>query len=202
MKIKVIKEHTFIENLLDNKDIVIIDLGSCRGEFINEMNNLYNIKKAILVEPNPSNFIHLEEKENYVLYNKLVSSKDNEIFDFYEDVKSPYNGSIIFNYFNGKIHKIETISLNRIVIENNIEKIDLLKIDIEGSEYDVLENIDESLLKIISQITVEFHDFIDPKLKEKTNKIINKIESLGFKRISNPIKYMYNSDNYDVLFYK
>ena len=60
---------------------------------------------------------------------------------------------------------------------------------------------DETYLKI-GQITIEFHDFIDVNLKIKTENIINKLESLGFSRISKPIRYMNNSDNYDVLFYK
>jgi hypothetical protein len=52
------------------------------------------------------------------------------------------------------------------------------------------------------QITVEFHDFVNPELKENTNRIIKRIESFGFNRISKPIIHMHNSENYDVLFYK
>ena len=41
-----------------------------------------------------------------------------------------------------------------------LEKVDVLKLDIEGAELDVLESIPDSLLRKIDQITVEFHDFI------------------------------------------
>jgi hypothetical protein len=65
-----------------------------------------------------------------------------------------------------------------------------------------MPNISDEVYSKIKQITIEFHDFIDVNLKVKTENIINKLELLGFNRISKPIRYMNNSDNYDVLFYK
>jgi FkbM family methyltransferase len=198
---KVIKEHTFFDDYFGD-EIVVVDLGACQGEFTDELNQYYKIKKAILVEANPTNFNKLTKKENYILYNKLVSNEENQTLSFYEDPNSPYNGSKMFNYFNGVEHKIETISINQIIQENNLDYIDILKIDIEGSEYDIMPNISDETLSKIKQITIEFHDFIDNSLKEKTENIINRMESLGFSRISKPIRYMNNSNNYDVLFYK
>jgi FkbM family methyltransferase len=198
---RVIKEHTFFDELF-NDEIVVIDLGACKGEFVNELGNFFKIKKAILVEANPTNFKMLHNKENYVLYNKAISNISNQTIDFYEDTNSPYNGSKVFNYFNGVKHQIETISLDDIIKENNITHIDILKIDIEGSEYDIMPKIKDETYSIIKQITIEFHDFIDVELKLKTKNIIDKLELLGFSRISKPITYMNNSENYDVLFYK
>jgi FkbM family methyltransferase len=198
---RIIKEHTFFDDLL-NDEIVIVDLGACRGEFVNEMNNLFKIKKAVLVEANPTNFKTLENKENYILYNKAISDKSGDTIEFYEDTNSPYNGSKFFNYFNGVKHEISTISLEDIIDENNLDYIDILKVDVEGSEYDIMPNISDEVYSKIKQITIEFHDFIDVNLKVKTENIINKLELLGFNRISKPIRYMNNSDNYDVLFYK
>lgn len=201
MIMREIKEHSFYENMLKS-EITVVDLGACRGEFINEIDKIYKVKKAILVEPNPTNFAHLQNKENFVLYNNLISNKQDEVFTFWEDPNSPYNGSTIFNYFNGIKHDIKSITIEKLIEENNIEYIDILKIDIEGSEYDLLENIDKSVLDIVSQITVEFHDFLDPNLKNKTKKILERIESFGFNRISKPIRYKFDSEDYDVLFYK
>ncbi len=195
-----IKEHTFFDNFL-RKEITVVDLGTCQGEFIDEMDTLFNIKKSILVEANPTNFKKIKKSPNRVLYNKAIDSVNGSFIKFYEDPGSPYNGSKHFNYFNGIEHQIETITLETLCEENNIEFIDILKIDIEGAEYDVLENLPDSFFSKIGQITVEFHDFVDPKLKPKTQEIINKMVSLGFNYISKPINYMHNSENYDVLFY-
>lgn len=198
---RIIKEHTFFDDLLKD-EIVVVDLGACKGEFINELENFFKIKKAILVEANPTNFNKLPVKDNYTLYNKAVSKNNGDIISFYEDLNSPYNGSKVFNYFNGFEHKIETITLDHLMEENNIDYIDILKIDVEGSEYEILPSISDECYSKIRQITVEFHDFIDTELKIKTEEIINKLELLGFNRISKGIRYMNNSDNYDVLFYK
>jgi len=198
---RVIMEHTFFENLL-NDEIIVIDLGACKGEFINEIEKNYKVKKAVLVEANPNNFKNLINKDNWVNYNRAISSNSNEFIEFYEDPKSPYNGTKVFNYFDGVKHKIETITLEDIIKENNISYIDILKIDIEGSEYEIMDKISDEVYNVIRQITIEFHDFIDPNLKIETQKIIDKLENLGYKRISKPIQHMFNSENYDVLFYK
>jgi 23S rRNA U2552 (ribose-2'-O)-methylase RlmE/FtsJ len=40
----------------------------------------------------------------------------------------------------------------------NLEKIDFLKIDIEGSEYDIFRDIDKNILSKIRKIAIEVHD--------------------------------------------
>jgi FkbM family methyltransferase len=196
-----IKEHTFFDDSF-NKELVIVDLGACRGEFIDEMNKCYNVKKAVLVEANPTNFKEIHPQPNYILYNKAISSKNNDVIEFFEDPNSPYNGSKEFNWFNGIKHSINTISLEKLCEENNIDFIDILKIDIEGAEYDILENLEDSFFDKIEQITVEFHDFIDPQLKPRTEKIIDRLKSLGYNYLSKSTDYLHGSENYDVLFYK
>jgi FkbM family methyltransferase len=198
---RIIKEHTFFDDLFRD-EIVVIDLGACRGEFINEINEIYKIKKAILIEASPTNHATLIQKPNYVIYNNLISNTDDVEVSFYEDNNSPYNGSYMFNYFNGVEHKIKTKTLKSLMVENKIDYIDILKVDIEGAEYDVMPSISDEIYSKIGQITIEFHDFIDNSLKEKTQNIIDKLHNLGFKHKSKPIHYMNNSANYDVIFYK
>lgn len=200
--LKEIKEHSFYEEKL-RPEITIVDLGACKGEFTEAMNSLYKVKKAVLVEANPTNFKVIPKRDNYILYNKAVSSKDGGTITFLEDPNSPYNGTSVFNYFSSGIkHEIECISLHKIMEENAIDYIDILKIDIEGSEYELLESLEKDVFDKIEQITVEFHDFIDPNLKTSTEKLLSKIESFGFSRMSKPISYMHGSEHYDVLLFK
>ena len=51
--------------------------------------------------------------------------------------------------------------------------------DIEGSEYDVLENVLQSDI-FIGQILVEFHDRFFDNGKEKSIKILNLMKEKGF----------------------
>lgn len=52
---------------------------------------------------------------------------------------------------------VPLITLESIIKEQKLKKIDLLKIDCEGSEFDILSNAKESTLKKIGQIVGEFH---------------------------------------------
>lgn len=201
----VISEHTLIDDFLKDKPLMVIDLGACLGEFTLEINNRYNLKKSILIEPNPTNFKKLPEKENFLSINKAVYIESNKTLLFKEDTASPYNGSAVFDTFpqTSKDHLIQTICLKDIVeMVDTTENIDILKIDIEGSEYIVLENADDEDLLKFNQICIEFHDFIDPSFKHKNEIIENRFKSLGFSVIKNSLNYKHGSDYYDTLFYK
>lgn len=197
-----IKEHTLISDKLKDKDLIIVDLGACLGEFTNHMDKNFKVKKSIMVEANPTNYNKIVKKDNFVIYNRFISDKDGEIIDFMEDPNSPYNGTNMFKYFRGIKHQIPTISLETIMIDNDIDFIDILKIDIEGEEYNFLSKLDESFLSKVGQITVEFHDFLDDSLKPKSIEVVNRIASMGFSYINKSTTYLRGSNYYDVLFFK
>jgi FkbM family methyltransferase len=54
-------------------------------------------------------------------------------------------------------NSIKSISLKTLITENNIDEIDLIKIDVEGSEIRVFKDIDNEILKKIKRICGEWH---------------------------------------------
>jgi FkbM family methyltransferase len=70
-------------------------------------------------------------------------------------------------------------SLAREMEKNGHHAIDLLKIDIEGFEYEVLESCLAEHIPI-RQLCVEFHDFFPEIPKAKTKNMIRTLESHGF----------------------
>ena len=54
--------------------------------------------------------------------------------------------------------QVESITLEEIFKKYNINKLKLLKIDCEGSEYEILYNADTNLLKNIENLRGEFHE--------------------------------------------
>ncbi len=76
-----------------------------------------------------------------------------------------------------------------------LEKIDLLKIDIEGAEIALFDSTSNDVLSRIRQITVEFHDFI-PELgiQNDVKRTKLRLQSLGFYCIE------WSRTNTDVLF--
>ena len=67
----------------------------------------------------------------------------------------------------------EFISQKKFIELNNLRKIDFLKCDIEGSEFDFINNT--SLLEITQQLAIEIHDHAGNR-----DGFIEKLVQLGF----------------------
>jgi FkbM family methyltransferase len=61
---------------------------------------------------------------------------------------------------------IESITINQILERYDWERIDILKIDIEGSEKELFSSDYEYWLSRTSSIAIELHDFIDPDISK------------------------------------
>lgn len=99
----------------------------------------------------------LPKKFKYFQYGLGLKS---EIVEFYLP-KNPshVSGSFIkqSNVDDNQVEFLEMKSWNDIVEDLDFDKIDVLKLDIEGSEYEVIESILSSGI-YIKQILIEFHD--------------------------------------------
>ena len=73
----------------------------------------------------------------------------------------------------GNPEDIETITLQDVFESNNIRTIDILKIDTEGSEFEIL-NGGRKLLKNVNFIMMEYHS------KEDKAKILKLLDESGF----------------------
>ena len=79
--------------------------------------------------------------------------------------------------------KVKLVTLEDIFSLYRIEKIDLLKVDIEGEEWNLFESFSKHDFVRIKQISVEFHDLLDPALREKSErciKLLNHLDILLF----------------------
>jgi FkbM family methyltransferase len=57
---------------------------------------------------------------------------------------------------------VETVRLETLLQE--LDRVDLVKLDVEGAEVSALMSVDAAELARVSQLTVEFHDFLEPAL--------------------------------------
>lgn len=64
--------------------------------------------------------------------------------------------------------------------EYSIQKIALLKINIEGMEYDLLDGFDDEDFDHIDQIAVSFHDWLVPDWISKTEKALKILDSMNY----------------------
>lgn len=134
----------------------ILDLGCRDAKEAIEFSKLFPKAKIISIEANPEQISIIEENiknyPNIKVYNFGASDK-NEILDFYpSDTVNKGNSSFLeinHNYdyvesmrFKGPI-KVKTKRLDQFLKENNIPKIDILWMDIQGFEKKALDGLSD-----------------------------------------------------------
>jgi FkbM family methyltransferase len=173
----------------------VVDLGLNRGHFAGEMIKLGG--KVYGVEANP--FLidqHLKFIEGLRYENVAAAHSEASTIRFYVSNTNSEAGSILFTETEEQeTVTVNVMSLEEILQKSGFEKVDLLKIDIEGAETDLLRNYNPVILaRRVKQMSVEFHDFLDPTH-------IPQIEAI--KKAYAPYFYIYKftvSNHGDVLF--
>jgi FkbM family methyltransferase len=63
---------------------------------------------------------------------------------------------------SGHKEKIQIMSIDDVIREHSLQRIRLMKINIEGAEYDLLDHmIASGIIGIVEDIQVQFHDFVE-----------------------------------------
>jgi hypothetical protein len=75
---------------------------------------------------------------------------------------------------------VKGLTLPQIFGRFNITRADLVKVDIEGAEVGLFMNAPDELLRGISQISMEFHDFCGLSTSEEIQQVSNRLRALGF----------------------
>ena len=100
---------------------------------------------------------------------------------------------LIDKRLDSQIYTRQIKTLSDVIGENAVEKIDLLKIDVEKSELDVLYGIDDNDWTKIDQIAMEVHD-VDRRLKQ----IQTLLESHAYEVVVRQDKDLKNTDLYNL----
>jgi FkbM family methyltransferase len=153
----------------------VIDMGCNVGGFSEAWNHRFD--NILAIDAASYNVEQYKSRHSHTVLHKAVSSKDGEFvklkkyMGYGDDDTNSGNFSITgFVYDNADQHgfrgdeyeEVETISLETIL--DMVGDISLLKIDIEGAEFDVLYNKD---LSKINYITGEIHNFIGKENQSK-----------------------------------
>jgi FkbM family methyltransferase len=177
----------FIHNLYkanreDIKDKIVFDLGANLG-FFTLLCREYGAKKIIAVEAQPRIFEKLTKNvvgmDNITILNKAITNKSNEMVTIsYENGKST-----LYDPNNATQDLVETQTLTDLLSTIQTEDDMVLKMDIEGAEYDALLDIDTRLLRKFKTLYIEIHTALHPTHKG-FDLINNHIISLGFELVN------------------
>ncbi|NMB57366.1 FkbM family methyltransferase [Candidatus Beckwithbacteria bacterium] len=168
-------ESFFIEKIvnryLSKNNLVFFDVGANIGDYSLFLNQIYPQAQIHAFEPNPNAFKKLSEKtkivKNIIANNYGLGEEKKQIKLYsYKKMKNTQLGTckkdILNNLFDVKdqiiSHKINIQTLDYYCNERKIEKIDLLKIDVEGYELAVLKGAKKILPKT-RIIQFEFNEY-------------------------------------------
>ncbi len=150
-----------------NEDSIVFDLGGYKGEWAEKIHQNYN-SKIYVFEPVHSfynkilNQFKLNTNVHVFCYG--LGPKDEEL-----EISLTSDSSSIFNT-EGEKEKIQMKEFIKFLEEQDIKNIDLIKINIEGGEYDLLEYIIEhNILHMFKNIQVQFHRFIPECVARRNN---------------------------------
>lgn len=201
-KKKIVK---FFKKNLQDKSLIVIDVGAHKGETIDLFLKNFSINKIYSFEPNLSLFKKIESNKKYQrseieIFNKgvgtrnevknlniMVDTSSSTIHSLNEDTKYYQRKKRILSLFNNTqnfisgTQKINIINFSDFMKDHDLKKINILKIDTEGYEFYALKGIREKDFLKIKYIYFEHHYDLMIKKEYKFSDIHNLLIQNSFK---------------------
>lgn len=189
---------------------IVVDLGANDGGFAAELLDHHPDATVVLVEGDPFLVGRLQERfgthGNVLLYSGLIGATSRAKAPFHLS-RIPEGNSVhaalARSWSSDETRTIEVpmTDLRGLLALARLGDVDLLKVDVEGSEYDVLPTIDHELAGRLAQVSVEFHDFAAPEWRGKTETCIAHLERLGYAYRARPTPLRHGSPYFDCHFW-
>lgn len=154
----------FVSELL-KEGMTCIDIGANIGYYSTLYSKIVGLKgKVISIEPSPLNFKYLKENlliqklNNFELFNCACGARDSEI-KFQLDLRG--NKCMIVSdsekLTDPNIINVPIRQLDNIIQELKLQKIDFIKIDVEGYEWEVILGSNNLIKKFHPTTQIEIH---------------------------------------------
>ncbi|MEK6844552.1 MAG: FkbM family methyltransferase [Nanoarchaeota archaeon] len=165
---------------------VILDIGAHIGCFSVFASKLAEKGRIFSFEPFPENFALLKDNillnkiNNITSINKALGNKNGKT-DIFLSMHNTGGHSFYSSHKNSeKKIKVDVTSLPSFMKENKISKINFLKMDCEGAEFEILFNCPKDTLEKIEKISMEYHN---KSGVNNVNVLKQYLENNGFKVI-------------------
>lgn len=161
------------------KNSTVIDVGANIGAFSLMCSYNYNCK-CYAFEPDSLNYdillrnVKENDLEGKILPFKAALSDKNGTMKLYKSISMSHSLNLVTDNFE----EVETLTLGEVLRVNGLEKVDYLKIDCEGGEYDIFYKTDPLVFKNIKNLLLEYH-YMDSE-RNNGDYLIEFIKSLGF----------------------
>jgi len=154
------KMYRSIDSIIPNLENPILDIGAHIGMFSLYASTLNPEIKIIALEPEPDNFELLKEnlKTNHcknVITKQVALTHTQETKTNLYISKDTHTHSIVSK--TDSSIEVNTTTLGKLITQNKLEKISLLKMDIEGAEFEIIKNLSDETWNKIQYLVIEYH---------------------------------------------
>ena len=135
----------------------VVDIGANVGMWVEYIRNVSNVKKVYAVEPNINALKILTDSfKDISIIDSALHYEDGKLSLYTNDDNSTISAIQNHSTFSST-YSVNAVTLKTFSKQNGIEKIDLLKVDIESAEYDLFNSFDAEDFSMIENILVEYH---------------------------------------------
>ncbi|MBC7882407.1 MAG: FkbM family methyltransferase [Anaerolineae bacterium] len=162
-------DESFLKMVLrSSANPTVLDIGANVGNYASQVMQISPKAQVFAFEPHPKTFKQLEataNKTGFAAFNLACSDQPGtlQLFDYADNDGSEHASlykEVIEKVWssNSNTWDVSVITVDHFIEENNLSKVDLLKVDTEGSELRVLLGAKQSIDSgIISAIQFEFN---------------------------------------------
>jgi len=155
--------NSYVRGLTLPADPVVIDIGGFVGDFSLYAVKHLNARKVVVCEPSPHNWTLLLKnianngyEDRIVPVNKAVTDGR----DLMMNIDAPEESQCMVSGYYPTEQRLSTVpgvSLAALLRDHRIDRVDLLKIDCEGGEFEILESTPTDVFRIIRNLVFEYH---------------------------------------------
>ncbi|MDB5105073.1 MAG: putative Methyltransferase FkbM family [Fibrobacteres bacterium] len=163
---------------------IVVDIGSNIGSFSVYAGWLQPTARVLAVEPLQANYdllsrnVRLNGLKNVETFRCGIMAKAGEIEIYHGTNDAEASSSVVASGVvdKSKVEKVPCISFVELL--DKVPRVDFLKIDCEGAEFDFLPDAPSATMKKVRKLAMEYHDV----RKDLTHKdLVRKLESEGFR---------------------
>jgi FkbM family methyltransferase len=165
----------------DEKEIrTIVEIGSLDAQDSQYFKKIFPEARVIAIEALPENFEkYLKPMNNIETINAVVSHIDGEVTFYKKEINGIHS---IYNrgdeYGNVEL-KLPSYRFETLANKYNINKVDMLKLDVEGATFEVLESMG-SLLPTVKIMHIETESYPFFKGQKLHSEVVRFLEQKGF----------------------
>lgn len=173
-------------------DAIVIDVGANIGRWSLFVSYLFKTKKIFSFEPFYNTFLNLKKNislNNFLdieIYNLALNNKNEQVY-----INSVNESNSGLNFISTQVqnheNRIEAVTLDSFLQRKDIQKVDVIKIDVEGFEMNILEGAIETLKKDHPVLICEIDDSLLAKNNTTPLQIFELLEKNHYKIIKLPL---------------